>query len=145
MWGEVLFFTALLVVLVTLCLLNVLFPRRMWGLFKSWRFKNPEVVEPSELVVWWYRISGALGMILLIGLGVYGVPRYYAVARCEKVLAELENVAETGGASAVERRARELGLDVRDGPALSGRLTITDDGEPFASVPANGSKGYCEV
>ncbi|MGP4024283.1 hypothetical protein [Actinomadura sp. 3N407] len=60
------------VVLIVLCMCNIVFPRRMWGLFKSWRFQNPDVVEPSALVLGWYRLSSAMVLILIVGLGVYG-------------------------------------------------------------------------
>jgi hypothetical protein len=141
----------LLIVLLTICVCDVVFPRKMWGLFKAWRFKNPETVEPSDLVLWWYRVSGVLGAVLIVGVGVFGWTAYRGHARCEELLAELKNLYKTGGVSAVERRAHDLGLEVTDQTeaysrsARIGRVVITEDGEPFATIWTLTSDAYCDA
>jgi hypothetical protein len=138
------------VVLVAICVVNILFPRQMWGLFKAWRFKNPETVEPSDLVIWWYRVSSTLGIILIAGVGVVLFVEYREDTRCEKVLPEFERLHQSGGVEAVERRARDLGLEVKDqtmvvGYSRTGSVVITDDGKPFATIYATGSNAFCDT
>ncbi len=142
-------FSLLFIVSLAGCVLNVVFPRKMWGLFKAWRFKNPETVEPSDLVVWWYRVSGVLGVILLVGLGVFGFTEYRRNARCEAHLPELKQLYTTGGAAAVQRRAQDLGLEAKDetepygGSTRIGRIVITEDGKPWATIWTLTSEAYC--
>lgn len=139
----------LLVVLVAICVCNIVFPRRMWGLFKAWRFQNPDVVEPSVLVLWWYRVSSSLFLILLVGGSVYVLMEQRRDDRCESVLAELRNLSATGGVPAVRQRADELDLDVevpaQGRGAPRGKIVITEDGEPFATLWALTSEGHCDT
>jgi hypothetical protein len=134
----VVWYVFLFAVLLTIAVCNILFPRRMWGLFKSWRFQNPDVVEPPDLVLWWYRGSSILGVILLVSVGIYGGMEYHRRVRCAEVLPELKRLFAAADASALKRRADELGLEVRK--MTSGRystrekIVITDDGKPFATI-----------
>lgn len=137
------------VVLIVLCMCNIVFPRRMWGLFKSWRFQNPDVVEPSALVLGWYRLSSAMVLILIVGLGVYGFMEDRRDDRCEAVLQELRKLYAAGGVSAVRERADDLGLEIddrtRDRYAPGGQIVITEDGRPFATIWAVNSEGHCDT
>lgn len=144
-------FVFLFTVLLAVCVCDVVLPRRMWGLFKSWRFKNPDVVEPSDLVVLWYRVSGVLGAVLIVSLGVYGTMAYLRHARCEEFLPELKARYATGGVAAVQKRAHNLGLEVEDetesltGSTRVGRIVVTEDGKPFATLWASTQEAYCNA
>ena len=137
------------IVPLTISLANIFFPRRVWGLFKSWRFRNPDAVEPSELVVLWYRAGGVVGVILVVVVGVNTLTDYRRHARCEELLPELKSHYATGGISAVEQRAGDLGLEVKDltygGPVRLGRIVVTDEGKPFATIWASAPDAYCNV
>lgn len=126
-------------VLAALCVCTALFPRTMWGLFKSIRFKNPATVEPSDLVVAWYRIIGIVGAALFGGVVVLmllGETPPQKRAQCEEVLSELSQVRPLAGFAAVEQRADELGLEVEE--ITSGgrppRIAIIDDGERLGAL-----------
>lgn len=136
----------IIIVLVTIYVCNILFPRRMWGLFKAWRFQDPDAVEPSGLVLWWIRVSSALGLILMGGVAVYAVIEHRQDERCAAVLAELRELHEKGGLSAVQRRAEELDLEVEDLTREPGeRIMITEDGELFVTLFSLSSEGRCHT
>ena len=46
-------------------------PRQVWRFARGWRFANPEEVRLSDAYVAWLRLSGAVGVVLGIGLLVY--------------------------------------------------------------------------
>jgi hypothetical protein len=124
--------------LAVLCALNAILPRRMWGLFKSWKYRNPETVEPSDLVVAWYRFTGVVGAIALTGLAVWMFVTMRQEAACNEVMAELTELYGQGSADAVEQRAEELGMEVEE---LTGTsrvapygFEITQDGETIGFI-----------
>jgi hypothetical protein len=98
--------------LAVVCVLNAVFPRKMWGLFKSWKYKNPETVEPSDLVVAWYRFTGIVGAIALTGFAIWFFLDARREAICDDVMSELSQRYIDGGSDALEQRAGELGVDV---------------------------------
>jgi hypothetical protein len=51
----------------------VVWPRQVWRFARGWRFTNPEAVRLSDAYVAWLRLSGAVGVVLGIGLIVYAV------------------------------------------------------------------------
>ncbi len=48
-------------------------PRQVWRFARDWRFTNPEAVQLSDAYVVWLRLSGAVGVVLGIGLIGYAV------------------------------------------------------------------------
>jgi hypothetical protein len=119
--------------LAVLCVLNAVVPRKMWGLFKSWKYKNPETVEPSDLVVAWYRFTGVVGAIALTGFAIWFFLEARREAICNDVMSELSERYEDGGDDAVAQRAGELGMEV-EGLTGTSRVApygfeVTQDGE----------------
>jgi NhaP-type Na+/H+ and K+/H+ antiporter len=48
-------------------------PRQVWLITHGWRFANPQAVELSGAQVAWTRLSGAVGIVMGVGLIVYGL------------------------------------------------------------------------
>jgi len=46
----------------------ILRPGQVWRFARGWRFANPEEIRLSDAYVAWLRLSGALGLVLGIGL-----------------------------------------------------------------------------
>lgn len=63
--------------------------------------------------------------------------------RCEEVLPELVRLHEEDGTSAVERRGRELGLEVQDDRGGGATIVLTEDGKPFATISTISSNAFC--
>ena len=49
----------------------IAWPRQVWRFGRGWRFANPEEVRLSDAYVAWLRLSGAVGVVMGIGLLVY--------------------------------------------------------------------------
>jgi hypothetical protein len=58
-----------LLVLMSAALLTL--PRQVWGFTHNWRFADPGAVRLTEGYVLWLRLSGAVGVVLGIGLLTY--------------------------------------------------------------------------
>lgn len=115
------------------CLFGVVRPRVFWR-FRHWRweFKNPDLVEPSDAVLWWIRVVNLIwaGVLFAVAIKmvVAEVSQPRAQARCESVLSELSWIYGEEGFEAMERRADELGLDVE--PSREGlRIKVTENGK----------------
>ena len=49
----------------------LVWPRQVWRFGRGWRFANPKEVRVSAAYVAWLRLSGAVGVVMGIGLLVY--------------------------------------------------------------------------
>lgn len=134
--------------LAVMAALNAIFPRKMWGLFKSWKYKNPETVEPSDLVVAWYRFTGVVGAIALTWLGVWMLIEMRREATCNQVMAELSELHEQGGFDAVEQRADELGMEAEERTSSSffrpEGIVVTRDDKIFGILEPHLDGWECE-
>jgi hypothetical protein len=110
-----------------------IFPRRVWGWFRSWRFKNPEAVEPSDLVLAWRSVTSGIAAIVLLYFGVHTLvveSPQERLERCDQTVAELRELyaEEDESLPPVRQRARELGVEIEVNRSGTGppRIWIMD-------------------
>lgn len=87
---------AILVMLigVPIGLFMLLQPRKMWWLFESWKFRNPEANEPSDAA---YLMTALGGLALIAGVVFGGIMFWSADSEYKSVIAQQE----------ADKRARE--------------------------------------
>jgi hypothetical protein len=138
----------LLGLLAFLSLLGVLLPREMWTIshaWRSWQYKDPDALEPSDLAVASYRLMGIVGVVLFVGLGGFVVTRNIDERRCEDAMEKLGDAYDQDGFDGVRRRAEELGLEAeRAGGPLSGSIVIYDGGERLGELYGRDGQPSCE-
>lgn len=61
------------VVITLLALWPLLGPRSVWLITESWRYRNPDAVEPSDIAYMLTRIGGGLGVVVGVIMMIAGV------------------------------------------------------------------------
>lgn len=60
----------LLIAAVPLALWGMINPRSQWRVLQSWRYRRPEMNEPSEAAYGFTRVASGILLVLIVAVGV---------------------------------------------------------------------------